>query len=84
MLRHNRTCYGAHGHSRTGRLREPSKIEQIRYLQALWDQIADDTALPALESHLALVEERLLEHKRHPEQIRPAFEELDRLAQQLP
>jgi len=37
-----------------------SKAEQVRYLQALWDQISEDPgALPVPESHLRLAEERL-------------------------
>jgi hypothetical protein len=49
-----------------------SKAEQVRYLQALWDQIAEDPGtLPVPENHLRLAEERL---KRY------AFEVLDRLA----
>jgi hypothetical protein len=37
-----------------------SKAEQVRYLQALWDQISQDPGtLPVSESHLRLAEERL-------------------------
>ena len=40
-----------------------SKSEQIRYLQALWDRIAERPGeIPVLESHLALAEERLAEY----------------------
>jgi hypothetical protein len=53
-----------------------SKAEQVRYLQALWDQISDDPcALPVPESHLRLAEERLKRYRGHS-----AFEVLDRLA----
>ncbi len=37
-----------------------SKADQVRYLQALWDQISEDPgALPVPESHFRLAEERL-------------------------
>jgi hypothetical protein len=37
-----------------------SKAEQVRYLEALWDQISEDPrSLPVAESHLGLAEERL-------------------------
>jgi putative addiction module component (TIGR02574 family) len=60
---------------------ELSKQEQVRYLQALWDRIADHPGeLPVPESHLALAEERLVSYRRDPERARPAHEALDRLA----
>src|SRR2546430_17507569 len=41
------------------------KAEQIRYLQALWDHIADRPGeIPVPETHLALAEERLAEDRR--------------------
>ena len=62
---------------------ELSKVEQIRYLQALWDRISEQPdELPVLESHLALVEERLAEYRRDPSGARPAFEMLDELRRQ--
>jgi putative addiction module component (TIGR02574 family) len=58
-----------------------SKTEQIRYLQALWDLIAENpAALPVPDSHLELAEQRLDEHRRDPAQARPAHDVLDRLA----
>ncbi|MFZ5865777.1 MAG: addiction module protein [Thermodesulfobacteriota bacterium] len=58
-----------------------SKAEQIRYLQALWDRIADKPGeLPVPESHLALAEDRLAEYRREPSRARPAGEVIDRLA----
>jgi putative addiction module component (TIGR02574 family) len=58
-----------------------SKAEQVRYLQALWDQISEDPgALPVPESHLRLVEERLKRYREDPSRAHSAFEVLDRLA----
>jgi putative addiction module component (TIGR02574 family) len=58
-----------------------SKAEQIRYLQALWDRIAERPGeIPVPESHLALAEERLAEYRRDPSRAQPAREVLDRLA----
>ncbi len=57
-----------------------SKAEQIRYLQALWDRIADKPGqIPVPESHLELAEERLAEYRRDPSRARPAREVFDRL-----
>ena len=58
-----------------------SKVEQIRYLQALWDRIAERPGeIPVPESHIALAEERLAEYRRDPSQARPAHDVFDRLA----
>jgi len=58
-----------------------SKAEQIRYLQALWDRIAESPGeIPVPESHLALAEERLAEYRRDPSRAQPARDVLDRLA----
>lgn len=58
-----------------------SKTEQIRYLQALWDSIAESPGeIPVPESHLALAEERLAEYRRDPSRAQPARDLLDRLA----
>ena len=60
---------------------ELSKEEQIRYVQALWDRIAEHPDdVPVLESHLVLAEEGLAEYRRDPTQARPAFDHLDELA----
>src|SRR6266536_5397132 len=41
-----------------------SEAEQVRYLQALWDQISEDPgALPVPESHLLLAEDRLKRYR---------------------
>lgn len=51
-----------------------SKPEQTRYLQALWDRIAESPGeIPVPESHLALAEERLAEYRRDPSRGRPAL-----------
>ena len=55
--------------------------EQIRYLQALWDRIAERPGeIPVPESHLELAEERLAEYRRDPSRAQPARDVLDRLA----
>jgi putative addiction module component (TIGR02574 family) len=60
---------------------ELSKAEQVRYLQALWDRIAEKPGeVPVPESHLTLAEERLAEHQRDPTRAHSAYEVLDRLA----
>ena len=57
------------------------KAEQIRYLQALWDRIAERPGkIPVPESHLALAEERLAGYRRDPRRAQPAHDVLDRLA----
>ena len=61
-----------------------SKLEQLRYLQALCDRIAEQPPeLPVLESHLELVEERLAEDRRDPTRAHSAFEVIDRLSSPL-
>ncbi len=60
---------------------ELSKAEQIRYLQALWDRIAERPGeIPVPESHIRLAEQRLAEYRRDPSQARPAHDVFDRLA----
>jgi putative addiction module component (TIGR02574 family) len=57
-----------------------SKSEQIRYLQELWDQIADSPGeLPVPESHLELAEARLRQYREDPGTAGSAFEVLDKL-----
>jgi len=67
-------------------IREPpefsslSKAEQILYLQALWDRIAENpTEVPVPESHIELAEQRLAGYRRDPDRARPAQDVLDRL-----
>jgi len=60
---------------------ELPKADQVRYLQALWDRIAEHPDdLPVPESHLDLAEERLADYKRDPASARSAYEVFDRLA----
>ena len=60
---------------------ELPKAEQVRYLQALWDQIsANPDEIPVPESHLHLAEERLRRYRENPSTAKPAFEVIDRLA----
>ena len=62
--------------------KELSKAEQVRYLQALWDQISEQPdEIPVPESHLRLAEKRLRRHRKNPYSARPAFEVIDRLSQ---
>ncbi len=56
-------------------------MEQIRYLQELWDRIAARPGeIPVPDSHIELAEERLAEYHRDPSRARPAHDVLDRLA----
>ena len=60
---------------------ELPKAEQVRYLQALWDQISSNPdEVPVPESHLQLAEERLRRHREDRSTAKPAFEVFDRLA----
>lgn len=77
---------GKRGTARTG-VAEPagfrslSKAEQIRYLQALWDRIAEGPGqLPVPKSHLDLTKERLAQYRRDPSRARPAHDVLRHLA----
>jgi hypothetical protein len=55
---------------------ELSKAEQVRYLQALWNQISEQPEdIPVPQGHLQLAEER-----QDPSLAHPAFEVLDRIA----
>lgn len=58
-----------------------SKADQVRYLQALWDQISEHPHdIPVPESHLLLAEDRLRHYRENPSSAVPAFDVLDRLA----
>lgn len=58
-----------------------SKAEQVRYLQALWDQISENPdEIPVPESHLRLAEDRLQQYRENPSAARSAFEVIDRLS----
>ena len=57
-----------------------SKAEQIRFLQALWDQILENPGtLPVSESHLRLAEERLKRYRQDPSRTHSGFEVLNML-----
>lgn len=57
-----------------------SKAEQLHYLQALWDRIAQSPdELPAPESHIELTAQRLADYRRDPTKTRPAYDVLGRL-----
>jgi putative addiction module component (TIGR02574 family) len=59
-----------------------SKAEQVKYLQELWDRIAESPdELPVPESHLELAEERLAEYRRDPSRAGSAYDLIDRLAE---
>jgi len=59
---------------------ELPKAEQVRYLQALWDQISEHPdEVPVPESQLKLAEERLQRYRENPSTARPAFEVIDHL-----
>jgi putative addiction module component (TIGR02574 family) len=59
---------------------ELPKAEQIRYLQSLWDRIAERPGdIPAPESHIELAEQRLADYRRDPSRARPAHDVLDDL-----
>jgi Putative addiction module component len=61
---------------------ELPKIEQVRYLQALWDQISEQPEqIPVPDSHLKLAEERLQRYRQNPSSSQPAFDVIDRLSQ---
>lgn len=61
---------------------ELPKAEQVRYLQALWDQISEHPdELPVPESHLQLAEERLQRYRENPSAARSAFAVIDRLGE---
>jgi len=57
------------------------KIDQVRYLQELWDRIANCPGeVPAPDSHLDLAEARLRRHRDDPSASTAAIEVLDRLS----
>jgi putative addiction module component (TIGR02574 family) len=57
-----------------------SKVEQVHYLQALWDRIAENPSeVPVPEAHFEVAKQRLAEYRRNPDQARPVYDILDRL-----
>ena len=58
-----------------------SKADQVRYLQNLWDSIADGPGqLPVPKAHVSLAKERLATYRRDPTRSRSAYEVLRDLA----
>jgi putative addiction module component (TIGR02574 family) len=58
-----------------------SKAEQVKYLQDLWDRVAETPGeLPVPKSHLELAEQRLAEYRRDPNRGRSAYDLINRLA----
>lgn len=73
----NPVFHGVPEPSGFGRL---SKLDQVLYLQALWDRIAEGAVeIPVPDSHLELAKQRLAAHRADPSRARPAFEIIDRL-----
>jgi len=61
---------------------ELPKAEQVRYLQALWDQISEHPdEVPVPESHLQIVENRRGRYQDNPSRARSAFAVIDRLGE---
>jgi Putative addiction module component len=61
---------------------ELPKTEQVRYLQALWNQISEHPdEIPVPESHVRLAEERLRRYRENPSLAQSAFDVIDRLSQ---
>jgi hypothetical protein len=63
-------------------LRDLSKRDQIRYVQALWEEVIgpEPSKLAAPPSHVRLVLDRLEAHRADPSRARPAGEIIKRLA----
>jgi putative addiction module component (TIGR02574 family) len=58
--------------------------DQIEYVQLLWDRIAATAGqVPLQEWQEALLEERLAEHRRAPDEARPWEEVIERLQERL-
>ena len=56
----------------TERFRKLPPDAQIRLLQELWDEIAEESASkPLSESQRLLLDERLREHEENPEDVEP-------------
>jgi len=44
--------------------------ERVRLMELIWESLAaDPSALPLSEAHRAVLDERLAEHERHPEDV---------------
>jgi putative addiction module component (TIGR02574 family) len=58
--------------------------DQIDYVQSLWDRIAATAGqVPLQDWQQALLEERLVEHRRTPDDARPWEEVIERVQQRL-
>lgn len=59
---------------------ELSPLEQIRYVQALWDRVLDNGCeIPVPDSALEVAEERLAAFRQDPKATAAAYDVLDRL-----
>lgn len=53
---------------------ELTTMEQVEYLQSLWDRIAaDESGVPVPDSHLDLAAERLAAYRAAPGDAQPAY-----------
>lgn len=60
-----------------------TKVEQIRYLQALWDRISEQPSeIPVPPAHLDIALARLRAYQADPTRARPAYDLLDRLSRE--
>jgi putative addiction module component (TIGR02574 family) len=58
--------------------------DQIEYVQSLWDRIAATAdQVPLQDWQQALLEERLAEHRRTPDNARPWEDVIDRAQERL-
>ena len=58
--------------------------DQIDYVQTLWDRIAATAGqVPLQDWQQALLEERLAEHRRAPDEARPWDEVIERVQERL-
>ena len=56
----------------TERFRKLPQDAQIRLLQELWDEIAEESAsMPLSESQRLLLDKRLRQHQENPEDVEP-------------
>ncbi len=64
---------------------EISKTEQLRYLQALWDRVAESPGeFPVPKSHIELAEKRLADYRRDSTRARSTHDVLKRLGKKSP
>lgn len=64
-----------------GGFNQLSKLDQVRYVQNLWDKIAaSPETVEVPDSHWALLEQRLAAHLDHPENTVAAHDILNRLS----